>query len=103
MCIRDRDSSPIIPVADSTIIAQIVDGVILVVGAEKTSKSLLRSSKEQLLKVNANILGAVLNGLDMEKKKYFGKYYGYRYYKYGYPYGGKKSGEQGKEEKRIDA
>jgi polysaccharide biosynthesis transport protein len=98
------DSSPIVPVTDSMLIAQIVDGVILVVGAEKTGKHILRNSREQLVKVKANILGAILNGINLEKKKYLGKYYGYGYYKYGYTYGYPTDKTTEKEtEKRVDA
>lgn len=81
------DSSPIAPVTDSLIVAQMVDGVVFVVGAEKTGKGMLKNSKQQLVKVGANVLGAVFNGLNIEKKRYLGKYYSYGYYKYGYSYG----------------
>ncbi len=96
------DSSPIAPVTDSTIIAQMVDAVILIVGADKTVKSLLKTSMNQLLKVNANIIGVIFNGFNIEKKRYFGKYYNYGYYSSSYRYG-KDESKDSKPEKRIDA
>lgn len=94
------DSTPIAPVTDSLILAQIVDAVIMVVGADRTGKYLLKGSRDQLIKVNANIIGAVYNGVNVEKKKYLSKYYNYGYYKAGYYYGEEK---EDKKQKRVDA
>ncbi len=71
------DSPPVVSVTDAAIISAIVDGTILVAGAGSVDKSNLKRAKEYLLKVNANIIGVVLNKFDINS---MGKYYHYNYY-----------------------
>ena len=59
------DSPPVSNYPDATILAPQMDGVILVVHAEKTRWEVAQRVKEQLEMANANILGVLLN-----KKKY---------------------------------
>ena len=61
-------------VTDASVLAPVVDGVILVVRPGKTHASAARLTVEQLRRVNANLLGVVLNNLDTR-----GSRYGYRY------------------------
>jgi capsular exopolysaccharide synthesis family protein len=46
---------------DASALARVVDGVVLVVEAEKTRWEVARSAKERLERAGANIMGAVLN------------------------------------------
>ncbi len=69
------DSSPVLAVADASILSTQVDGVILVVRSAQTRIDLAKEAKDQLLKANANIIGAVLNQLNMESKDYQYYYY----------------------------
>lgn len=69
------DTPPALAVADSQILATKADGVILVVKAEKTKKELVQNSINLLKKVNAHIIGTVLNGVENRKNKYY-YYYG---------------------------
>ena len=69
------DTPPLHAVTDAQILSTKVDGVILVVRAEKTKKDSVIAAKESLQKVNANILGAVLNGGESSRGKYY-YYYG---------------------------
>ena len=69
------DTPPLHAVTDAQILSTKVDGVILVVRAEKTKKDSVIAAKESLKKVNANILGAVLNGGESSRGKYY-YYYG---------------------------
>ena len=69
------DTPPVHAVTDAQILSTKVDGVILVVRAEKTKKDSVIAAKESLQKVNANILGAVLNGGESSRGKYY-YYYG---------------------------
>ncbi len=74
------DSPPVSPVTDATILSSFVDGVMLVVKAGRTQKALLGRSIDQLRKVNANIVGVVLNDVDVTRRNaayYYGYYYGY--------------------------
>lgn len=69
------DSPPVLAVTDAQILSTKVDGVVLVVRAEKTKKDTVLAAKGVLDKVNANILGTVLNGGDKNKDNYY-YYYG---------------------------
>jgi capsular exopolysaccharide synthesis family protein len=73
------DSPPVLFVADACILSAICDGVVLVVKSAKNSRSLTRRAREQLLSVNAHILGGVLNAVHLGR---LGRYSGY--YQYGY-------------------
>ncbi len=90
------DSSPIAPVTDAIIISQLVHGVILVVRAGKTHRRAVVFANEQLKAVSAQILGVVLNDVDIEKSTYGS----YQYYKYGYStYGPDEKKDEKKNEK----
>ena len=69
------DTPPIQLVTDSQILATKADGTILVIKAEATKKDAVQSSINLLKKVNAHIIGTVLNGVDNKKNKY-NYYYG---------------------------
>jgi polysaccharide biosynthesis transport protein len=75
------DSPPITAVTDSVVLAQAVDGVILVIKAGETPRQIVQNGLMQLQAANAHILGAVLNGVDAGKDSYY--YYQYSYYYYG--------------------
>ena len=69
------DTPPLHAVTDAQILSTKVDGVLLVVRAEKTKKDSVIAAKESLEKVNANILGTVLNCAESNSRnKYY--YYG---------------------------
>ena len=69
------DTPPIQAVTDSQILATKADGTILVIKAESTKKESVQNSINLLKKVNAHIIGTVLNGVDNKKNKYY-YYYG---------------------------
>jgi len=71
------DSPPILAVTDAAILSTVSDGVILVAAYNHTEKEELLDAKEQLDNVKANILGVVLNGIDLKDSKH---YYNYEYY-----------------------
>ena len=73
------DSPPIIPVTDAMLLSKSVDGVLLVVASHETEREMLVKAKEQLDRVDANILGTVLNKYPTDQK---GKYYNQYYYYY---------------------
>ncbi len=79
------DSPPVLVVADPLILSNMMDGVVLVVKSASTSSDLARRAVRQLKDVNARILGAVINDLDLEHRDY-GYYY---YHQYSYYYGEK--------------
>ncbi len=69
------DSPPLLPVTDAAVLASFVDGVILVIRAEKTSREDVEHSMEILKSVNADVLGAVLTGVENTRYKGYDDYY----------------------------
>ncbi len=69
------DSPPIVPIADSHILAGLADGVLLVVRARQTSRELFRRATESL--DASNILGIALNDVQIADTSYA---YACRYY-----------------------
>lgn len=74
------DTPPIGPVTDSAVVSTLVDGTLLVIKAGETEIEKVDYAKELLDKVNANIVGAVLNNIPMKNGK--GGYGYMEYYSY---------------------
>lgn len=70
------DSPPILPVADGLTLSRVVDSVVLVVRSRQTERELAQESRRRLLRVNARILGVVLNDLDVQADDREGAMYG---------------------------
>jgi len=68
--------SPPLMLSDALLLANQVDGVILVVSKGTTRKDHAKDAKEKLERVGAKVIGVVLNRVDMEG----GDYYYYYYY-----------------------
>ncbi len=90
------DSPPVQLVSDALVLSNIATDVVYVVKADDTPYPLARLGIRRLRRVNAPILGVVLNQLDaLRADRYYGEYSGYgkRYYskKYSYGYTPKKS------------
>lgn len=71
------DAPPVLLVTDPTVLAPVVDGVILVIQANKTEIEATKRAKEILTNVKANILGAVLNKVKEQRSGYYYYYYYY--------------------------
>jgi protein-tyrosine kinase len=80
------DSAPLLPVADSTVLANLVDGVLLVVRAGETPSETAQRACQEL--EGRNIVGAVLNAVGPQHA--YGSYYSLTY---GYGYGDGQDGE----------
>jgi len=74
------DSPPAISFTDAAILSTIVDGVVLVAMAGKSSVHLMRRFKQRLGTIGARIYGVVLNGIKSGSVEY--EYYGAGYYNY---------------------
>lgn len=57
------DAPPLLPVTDAAVLSQHVGGVVLVVGAQKTSQHDVQKSLDAMEMVGATLLGVVLNRL----------------------------------------
>lgn len=73
------DTPPIIAVTDAQLLASHADGCILVVASSDVERDAAIKAKQLLQKVNANILGVVINKLEIREKGYYGYYYHYYY------------------------
>lgn len=71
------DTPPVCVVTDAVILSTIVDGTIVVVSSGNVGIEVVQRAKHLLEKVNANILGVVLNGIKKDNK---GSSYNYYYY-----------------------
>lgn len=98
------DTPPLGSVIDTAVIAPKVDGVILVVEANKCSYRFIQDIKKQLELSDTRILGVVLNKVRVEKGGYYNRYYKGYYSGYYKPYyGGKNAGsEPGGQTERKD-
>jgi Mrp family chromosome partitioning ATPase len=76
------DSPPLGVVTDASILARITDATMLVAKAGRTSKYALGRARRQL-GAEVNLLGCVLNDLNLSKQREYG-YYAYYYSRYGY-------------------
>ncbi len=74
------DSPPAISFTDAAILSTLVDGVVLVAMANKSSIHLMRQFKQRISSIGARIYGVVLNGIKAGSMDY--DYYGSGYYKY---------------------
>ncbi|MBE7515180.1 MAG: polysaccharide biosynthesis tyrosine autokinase [Chloracidobacterium sp.] len=74
------DSPPALSFTDAAILSTIVDGVVLVAMAGKSSLHLLRQFKKRLSHIGARVYGVVLNGVKAGSTDY--DYYGSGYYDY---------------------
>jgi receptor protein-tyrosine kinase len=75
------DSSPVLSAADATTLSTLVDGVILVGDAQRTTRSEAAQASRQLNQVAAPLLGAVLINYDPRKARARASAHTY----YGYP------------------
>ena len=69
------DMPPILAVTDAQVMASKVDGTLFVIPKGSTKQDLILKSKDLLEKVNANVLGAVLNRVNKSDEEYY-YYYG---------------------------
>jgi len=77
------DSPPVSSFTDGVLISTMVDGVLLVVHGGKSSRHVVRRSRQLLQDVGAKIFGVVLNNVNLQSHDYYyyQRYYGSRYYK----------------------
>lgn len=71
------DSPPLLAVTDALILAKSVDGVILVIDPKKTKRGAIQQAIEQLQRLDARLIGIVLNNIKVKRSSY---YYNREYY-----------------------
>ena len=77
------DSPPVSSFTDGVLISSMVDGVLLVVHGGKSSRHVVKRSRQLLQDVGAKIFGVVLNNVNLHSHDYYyyQRYYGSSYYK----------------------
>jgi succinoglycan biosynthesis transport protein ExoP len=83
------DSAPTQAVSDSLVLSTKADALIYVVKSDATPANIAANGLQRLIKVNAPIIGAVLNQFDAEAAAKYDGYAGGRYGYYGYGYASK--------------
>ena len=73
------DTPPVLPVADTPTIRELTDGFLVVYRVGFTPYTMLRQAMEEL--GEKNVLGAVLNGVEVASDSYYRKYYGSYYHR----------------------
>jgi capsular exopolysaccharide synthesis family protein len=77
------DTPPVLAVTDAVIIAPFVSGLVFVLGAEMTRRAHAERAIQTIQSGKPNIVGAVLNRVDLNRNKYYySRYYGYHYKSY---------------------
>jgi non-specific protein-tyrosine kinase len=72
------DSSPIISTTEPTMLSKMVDGIILVVMADRMPRASIQRAVKSIDR--QKIIGIVFNQIDLKPSSYYSKYY-YRYYR----------------------
>jgi len=77
------DGPPVLGLADAPVLAALVDGVVLVIEAERMRRGVLKTAVRRLRAVSPVLLGGLLTKFDPSKAGNSNSdYYGYEYYRY---------------------
>lgn len=77
------DSPPVLGLADSPLMAALVDGVVIVIESDRSRRGSLKASLRRLRTLRTTILGGVLTKFDpSDSGNRYSEYYGYNYYQY---------------------
>ena len=73
------DSPPIMGVSDASILASEIDMALLVIQYRKYPQAMTIRAKQMVEKVGGNLLGVVLNNINISQDSYYYYYSGYYY------------------------
>jgi Mrp family chromosome partitioning ATPase len=93
------DTPPSLTVTDATVLAPLVDGIILVVKAGNTKMAAVKRQVAALRQVGARLLGVVVNDVHFESSRYSYYYHSYYYRSYYYSDSSSKGGGKGRKKK----
>ena len=86
-------------VSDASVLASAVDLCVLVVQYRKYPQLMTQRAKDMVVKVGGNLVGVVLNNINISQDSY---YYYYSGYYYDYYYKSREGEEDAGEEKKAD-
>jgi succinoglycan biosynthesis transport protein ExoP len=69
------DSPPVLLISDATILASLVDAVIIVAESQSTTRAAISRANKMITLSGGRILGTVLNKVDARRDGYYGHYY----------------------------
>jgi succinoglycan biosynthesis transport protein ExoP len=69
------DGPPCLMISDALVAAMQADGVVLVTRAGRNTKGTLRRAREQFQRINARVIGAILNGVQVRPGGYLRQQY----------------------------
>ncbi len=75
------DTPPILSVTDSQVLGKMVDGLVLVVRADRTPREALRQAREIIDLLKLKSFGVVINALNLDNRGYYHRTYYRHYYK----------------------
>jgi capsular exopolysaccharide synthesis family protein len=77
------DAPPVLAMADALVLCVLLDGVAMVVSAERTTRPSVQRAIDQVVGVGGRITGVVLNRVDLERNSYYyNQHYGEYYRSY---------------------
>lgn len=77
------DAPPVLAVTDAVLMAPLVSGVSFVVRSEMTPQRHVKRALQTLMSGQPRLFGVVLNGVDLDRNKYYySRYYGYEHTHY---------------------
>lgn len=79
------DTPPMVGLSDAVVLSPYADGVLLVARSAQTRRQSLSRARDILARVNARVVGVIINDLNLESVDYY-HYYGYYGSKYGQYY-----------------
>ena len=80
------DTPPCLNMVDALVIARQTDGIVYVLRSFSSNKFATQQSVRQIELANVNILGAILNDVDLQKNHYYYYYSSSKYYSQAYHY-----------------
>jgi capsular exopolysaccharide synthesis family protein len=89
------DSPPLASLSDSIVLGSMVEMTVLVIKHNENDRDLIKRTMQQMRKVNANVIGAVLNSVDLKRAGY------HDYYIAGYSYEGTREGQDKPPKKKV--
>lgn len=78
------DTPPSSVLADAVVLSPLVDGVVLVIKSRAVGRQVVRQTASLFQRVGANLLGVVLNDVDIRRGSYGYQRYYYHYYRSAY-------------------
>jgi len=76
------DTPPVLPASDALILSRHTDGVVLIIRAGDLNRDMIQKAVSQIQHAQANVVGVVLNQVNVRREGYY-KYY-HKYYSSGY-------------------